>query len=193
MSARDVMELAWFAQAHIRHDGARVRGESRTRRTRKRDGAYGAAAGWAGQGPENQMRGREDFHIWTDNQARLSNPIFSEGARWRGWLLALPPCPGLPSKLLQVVSPDPHLDLPSAFSFRASSPPSCRQRPRSFQRVIPTMVSALWKACSEGHLDSVADLLKEATPVDIEVKGKPLPRLPHFSPPALLFLVRVLY
>ncbi|KAH9846858.1 hypothetical protein C2E23DRAFT_890540 [Lenzites betulinus] len=32
------------------------------------------------------------------------------------------------------------------------------------------MVSPLWKACSEGHLENVVQLLKDATPVDIEVK-----------------------
>ncbi|RPD81882.1 hypothetical protein L226DRAFT_541496 [Lentinus tigrinus ALCF2SS1-7] len=32
------------------------------------------------------------------------------------------------------------------------------------------MVSPLWKACSEGDLENVAELLKETTPVDIEVK-----------------------
>ena len=36
------------------------------------------------------------------------------------------------------------------------------------------MVSPLWKACSEGNLENVAELLKEATPVDIEVKGESL-------------------
>ncbi|KAI0830559.1 hypothetical protein BC628DRAFT_1416101 [Trametes gibbosa] len=32
------------------------------------------------------------------------------------------------------------------------------------------MVSPLWKACSEGNLENVVQLLKEATPVDIELK-----------------------
>ncbi|OJT02708.1 hypothetical protein TRAPUB_6702 [Trametes pubescens] len=32
------------------------------------------------------------------------------------------------------------------------------------------MVSPLWKACSEGSLEQVVELLKDATPVDIEVK-----------------------
>ncbi|KAF8898950.1 hypothetical protein BD779DRAFT_49362 [Infundibulicybe gibba] len=32
------------------------------------------------------------------------------------------------------------------------------------------MVSALWKACSEGRLESVCELLREATSVDIEIK-----------------------
>ncbi|KAH9944172.1 uncharacterized protein BXZ73DRAFT_39578 [Epithele typhae] len=32
------------------------------------------------------------------------------------------------------------------------------------------MVSPLWKACSEGNVENVAELLKEATSVDIEVK-----------------------
>ncbi|KAI0721399.1 hypothetical protein C8T65DRAFT_735406 [Cerioporus squamosus] len=32
------------------------------------------------------------------------------------------------------------------------------------------MVSPLWKACSEGSIENVVELLKEATPVDIEVK-----------------------
>ncbi|KAJ2965195.1 hypothetical protein NUW54_g14200 [Trametes sanguinea] len=32
------------------------------------------------------------------------------------------------------------------------------------------MVSPLWKACSEGNLENVVELLKDATPVDIEVK-----------------------
>lgn len=34
------------------------------------------------------------------------------------------------------------------------------------------MVSALWKACSEGDLDSVVELLKEASSIDIEIKGE---------------------
>jgi hypothetical protein len=34
------------------------------------------------------------------------------------------------------------------------------------------MVSPLWKACSEGHLENVLDLLKEASSVDIEIKGE---------------------
>lgn len=33
------------------------------------------------------------------------------------------------------------------------------------------MVSALWKACSEGNLEDVLELLKEATSIDIEIKG----------------------
>ncbi len=33
------------------------------------------------------------------------------------------------------------------------------------------MVSNLWKACSEGRLDDVNDLLANATSLDIEVKG----------------------
>lgn len=33
------------------------------------------------------------------------------------------------------------------------------------------MVSLLWKACSEGDLQNVHELLKEATSVDIEIKG----------------------
>ncbi|KAH9898152.1 hypothetical protein C8Q73DRAFT_744230 [Cubamyces lactineus] len=32
------------------------------------------------------------------------------------------------------------------------------------------MVSPLWKACSEGNLEKVVEILKDATPVDIEVK-----------------------
>ncbi|KAI0361359.1 hypothetical protein OH77DRAFT_1433449 [Trametes cingulata] len=32
------------------------------------------------------------------------------------------------------------------------------------------MVSPLWKACSEGNLEKVVELLQDATPVDIEVK-----------------------
>ncbi|KAI0936709.1 hypothetical protein AcV5_004781 [Taiwanofungus camphoratus] len=32
------------------------------------------------------------------------------------------------------------------------------------------MVSALWKACSEGNLEDVLELLKEATSIDIEIK-----------------------
>jgi hypothetical protein len=33
------------------------------------------------------------------------------------------------------------------------------------------MVSTLWKACSEGDLVSVHEFLKEASVVDIEIKG----------------------
>lgn len=33
------------------------------------------------------------------------------------------------------------------------------------------MVSALWKACATGDAAQVAELLREATSVDIEVKG----------------------
>lgn len=33
------------------------------------------------------------------------------------------------------------------------------------------MVSTLWKACSEGNLENVHELLKEASSVDIETKG----------------------
>ena len=33
------------------------------------------------------------------------------------------------------------------------------------------MVSALWKACSEGDLENVHESLKEASVVDIEIKG----------------------
>jgi hypothetical protein len=34
------------------------------------------------------------------------------------------------------------------------------------------MVSALWRACSEGNLENVFQLLKDASTVDIEIKGK---------------------
>lgn len=40
------------------------------------------------------------------------------------------------------------------------------------------MVSPLWKACSDGNLDHVAEMLKEATSVDIEIKGE----FPPFDP-----------
>jgi hypothetical protein len=33
------------------------------------------------------------------------------------------------------------------------------------------MVSALWKACSEGDLVNVQEILKEASTVDVEIKG----------------------
>jgi ankyrin repeat protein len=33
------------------------------------------------------------------------------------------------------------------------------------------MVSALWKACSDGDIESVHEFLKNATAVDIEIKG----------------------
>jgi hypothetical protein len=33
------------------------------------------------------------------------------------------------------------------------------------------MVSALWKACSDGDLENVHQSLKEASVVDIEIKG----------------------
>jgi hypothetical protein len=33
------------------------------------------------------------------------------------------------------------------------------------------MVSALWKACSDGDLENVHETLKEASLVDIEIKG----------------------
>lgn len=34
------------------------------------------------------------------------------------------------------------------------------------------MISALWKACAEGDLENVHQLLKDASPLDIEIKGK---------------------
>lgn len=33
------------------------------------------------------------------------------------------------------------------------------------------MVSALWKACSDGDLVTVQEILKDASVVDIEIKG----------------------
>lgn len=33
------------------------------------------------------------------------------------------------------------------------------------------MVSPLWKACADGDVNNVDDLLKDATSVDIEIKG----------------------
>jgi len=45
------------------------------------------------------------------------------------------------------------------------------------------MVSALWKACSDGHIESVHELLKDASSIDIEIKGSTyLFFLPSFSP-----------
>jgi ankyrin repeat protein len=34
------------------------------------------------------------------------------------------------------------------------------------------MVSALWKACAEGDLEKVHQLLKDASTLDIEIRGK---------------------
>jgi hypothetical protein len=41
----------------------------------------------------------------------------------------------------------------------------------SFSTSEDSMVSALWKACSEGDLENVHGSLKEASAVDIEIKG----------------------
>lgn len=37
--------------------------------------------------------------------------------------------------------------------------------------VPASMVSALWKACSEGNLENVSELLKEASFTEIEING----------------------
>jgi hypothetical protein len=39
-------------------------------------------------------------------------------------------------------------------------------------RISNKMVSLLWKACSEGDLEKVQELLKEPNGVDIELKGE---------------------
>ena len=41
----------------------------------------------------------------------------------------------------------------------------------SFSTPEDSMVSALWKSCSEGDLESVHESLKEASVIDIEIKG----------------------
>ena len=44
------------------------------------------------------------------------------------------------------------------------------------------MVSSLWKACAEGDLDRVSELLNDGQAVDIEVKGMSLFRRFSFPP-----------
>lgn len=42
-------------------------------------------------------------------------------------------------------------------------------------------MSALWKACSEGDLQNVHDLLREASSIDIEIKGAVGHLIPVFA------------
>ncbi len=80
--------------------------------------------------------------------------------------------------------PAPSLFL-SAFchtSLRVSLPlPAVPDDPTRSNARLHTMVSPLWKACSEGNLEIIVELLKETSPVDIEVKGELLPLGSEFS------------
>ena len=117
-------------------------GCSGTTRVRKRDGgaACRAAAGWAEQTPENRLGPEGPFHIWTDNQARLSNPIFSELAWRQVWLRARPPrlsfqnCCGWPALRLRLAfAQNPSAPTPSSPAFPAiAPPPSTRVIPQWF-------------------------------------------------------------
>ena len=70
---------------------------------------------------------------------------------------------------------------PEFVSYHILSVPLARPHrlrlPPSFKSVASTMVSPLWKASSEGNLENLTELLKDATPVDIEVKGACQPRI----------------
>lgn len=110
------------------------------------------------------------------------------------WLLALAPLPRGPS-----VSFKNSLDGPSQTQARVSllphpSPPPLLVPAPFSQNALPvTMVSPLWKASSEGNLESLIQLLNEATPVDIEVKGMSKICTPSCFLRALVFPRRVIF
>ena len=51
------------------------------------------------------------------------------------------------------------------------------------------MVSALWKACSDGDLGSVTELLNEVSQADLEIKGASAHSLQYFLQSWLRYVV----